>query len=118
MPGPSCWRRCPGFYHQPKSIGDLVDFVVARICDQLGVENDPVPRWGASDGRFVRASRLDRLRELQRTQRAQEYRNMREMPDEKRSTFLSSILIFFVPVESFVVLARFFIAFGECICSD
>jgi flavin prenyltransferase len=36
----------PGFYHQPKSIGDLVDFVVARILDQLGVEKDLVPRWG------------------------------------------------------------------------
>jgi flavin prenyltransferase len=36
----------PGFYHQPKSIGDLVDFVVARILDQLGVGKDLVPRWG------------------------------------------------------------------------
>jgi flavin prenyltransferase len=36
----------PGFYHHPKSIGDLVDFVVARILDQLGVEKDLVPRWG------------------------------------------------------------------------
>jgi flavin prenyltransferase len=36
----------PGFYHQPKSIGDLVDFVVARILDQLGVEKSLVPRWG------------------------------------------------------------------------
>jgi flavin prenyltransferase len=30
----------PGFYHQPKSIGDLIDFVVARICNQLGVSLD------------------------------------------------------------------------------
>ena len=29
----------PGFYHGPKSIDDLVDFVVGRICDQLGVEH-------------------------------------------------------------------------------
>jgi flavin prenyltransferase len=36
----------PGFYHHPKSIGDLVDFVVARILDQLGVEKHLVPRWG------------------------------------------------------------------------
>ena len=36
----------PGFYHQPRSIADLVDFVVARILDQLGVEKDLVPRWG------------------------------------------------------------------------
>jgi len=36
----------PGFYHRPQGIGDLVDFVVARILDQLGVENRLSPRWG------------------------------------------------------------------------
>jgi flavin prenyltransferase len=36
----------PGFYHGPETIGDLVDFVVARILDQLGVENRLAPRWG------------------------------------------------------------------------
>lgn len=36
----------PGFYNQPESIDDLVDFVVARICDQLGVEQDLTKRWG------------------------------------------------------------------------
>lgn len=36
----------PGFYNQPKSIDDLVNFVVARICDQLGVEQDLARRWG------------------------------------------------------------------------
>jgi 4-hydroxy-3-polyprenylbenzoate decarboxylase len=36
----------PGFYHRARSVGDLVDFVVARICDQLGVANDLVRRWG------------------------------------------------------------------------
>ncbi len=36
----------PGFYHGPKSISDLVDFVVARICDQLGVEHTLMRRWG------------------------------------------------------------------------
>ena len=36
----------PGFYNQPKSIDDLVNFVVARICDQLGVEQDLTKRWG------------------------------------------------------------------------
>jgi 4-hydroxy-3-polyprenylbenzoate decarboxylase len=38
----------PGFYHRPESIADLVDFVVARILDQLGVDNDLSPRWGDS----------------------------------------------------------------------
>ena len=36
----------PGFYHGAKTIDDLVDFVVARILDQLGVENTLVSRWG------------------------------------------------------------------------
>jgi flavin prenyltransferase len=36
----------PGFYHAPKTIADLVDFVVARCLDQLGVENALAPRWG------------------------------------------------------------------------
>jgi len=38
----------PGFYHEPRSIDDLVDFVVARALDQLGVENALAPRWGQS----------------------------------------------------------------------
>jgi len=38
----------PGFYHGPQTIGDLVDFVVARICDQLGVEHALMRRWGNS----------------------------------------------------------------------
>ncbi len=37
----------PGFYHRPASIDQLVDFVVARILDQLGIEQRLVPRWGA-----------------------------------------------------------------------
>ena len=36
----------PGFYHEPRSISDLVDFVVARICDQLGVHHELTKRWG------------------------------------------------------------------------
>jgi 4-hydroxy-3-polyprenylbenzoate decarboxylase len=39
----------PGFYHRPTRVGELVDFVVARILDHLGIENDLVPRWGAGD---------------------------------------------------------------------
>ena len=38
---------CPGFYHGARRVQDLVDFVVARILDQLGIHNDLVPRWGA-----------------------------------------------------------------------
>jgi 4-hydroxy-3-polyprenylbenzoate decarboxylase len=36
----------PGFYHAPKSIGDLVDFLVARCLDQLGLDNTLMKRWG------------------------------------------------------------------------
>jgi 4-hydroxy-3-polyprenylbenzoate decarboxylase len=39
----------PGWYHGVKEIADLVDFVVARICDQLGVRNALVKRWGADE---------------------------------------------------------------------
>lgn len=36
----------PGFYHHPQRIADLVDFVVARILDQLSVPHSLIPRWG------------------------------------------------------------------------
>jgi 4-hydroxy-3-polyprenylbenzoate decarboxylase len=36
----------PGFYHGAESVDDLVDFVVARILDQVGLDNALIPRWG------------------------------------------------------------------------
>ncbi len=36
----------PGFYHHPKSMEDLVDFVVARILDQLRIEHNLMQKWG------------------------------------------------------------------------
>jgi 4-hydroxy-3-polyprenylbenzoate decarboxylase len=36
----------PGFYQRPKTISDLIDFVVARILDQLSIEQHVLPRWG------------------------------------------------------------------------
>ncbi|MEH6685951.1 MAG: flavin prenyltransferase UbiX [Halopseudomonas sabulinigri] len=36
----------PGFYHKPDTVADLVDFVVARILNQLGIEQTMLPRWG------------------------------------------------------------------------
>lgn len=36
----------PGFYNRPASVNDLVDFVVARVLDQLGVEHSLGKRWG------------------------------------------------------------------------
>jgi len=38
----------PGFYHQPKGIDDLIDFVVARILSQLGVDQSLIAPWGDS----------------------------------------------------------------------
>jgi 4-hydroxy-3-polyprenylbenzoate decarboxylase len=36
----------PGFYQGVEKVDDLIDFVVARILDQLGIENKISPRWG------------------------------------------------------------------------
>ena len=36
----------PGFYHGAETVDDLVDFVVARCLDQLGLEHQLAPRWG------------------------------------------------------------------------
>ena len=40
----------PGFYHRPESVSDLVDFVVARVLDRIGVEHDLAPRWAGDRG--------------------------------------------------------------------
>jgi len=39
----------PGFYHAPLEVADLVDFMVARILDQLQVEHRLTRRWGMDD---------------------------------------------------------------------
>jgi 4-hydroxy-3-polyprenylbenzoate decarboxylase len=36
----------PGFYHHPRNIEEMVDFVVARILDHVGVAHTLMPRWG------------------------------------------------------------------------
>ncbi len=36
----------PAFYAMPQTLDDAVDFIVGRICDQLGVEHQLLPRWG------------------------------------------------------------------------
>jgi 4-hydroxy-3-polyprenylbenzoate decarboxylase len=38
----------PAFYTRPRTLDDIVDFVVGRICDQLGVAHQLFPRWGES----------------------------------------------------------------------
>ncbi|MBD1576331.1 MULTISPECIES: flavin prenyltransferase UbiX [Vibrio] len=44
--GVTIMPAAPGFYHQPKTIEDLIDFMVARILDHLGIKQGLVPRWG------------------------------------------------------------------------
>lgn len=39
----------PGFYHHPQSVQDIVDFVVARILDQLAVPHSLLARWGETE---------------------------------------------------------------------
>ncbi len=36
----------PGFYHRPTRVAELVDFIVQRILDQLGLDIEIAPRWG------------------------------------------------------------------------
>jgi 4-hydroxy-3-polyprenylbenzoate decarboxylase len=42
----------PGFYHEPKSLDDLVDFMVARVLDQLDLPQTLLKPWGESDKAF------------------------------------------------------------------
>ncbi|MEW7864513.1 flavin prenyltransferase UbiX [Aeromonas diversa] len=46
--GVTIMPAAPGFYHEPRSIDDLVDFMVARVLDHLGVEHTLCQRWGYS----------------------------------------------------------------------
>ena len=39
----------PGFYHRPQSVDEMVDFVVARILDHLGLEHALLTRWGEGE---------------------------------------------------------------------
>ncbi|CAM3959620.1 flavin prenyltransferase UbiX [Vreelandella rituensis] len=40
----------PGFYHRPQGVDDLIDFIVARILNQLGIQHALMPRWGETPG--------------------------------------------------------------------
>jgi 4-hydroxy-3-polyprenylbenzoate decarboxylase len=47
--GATILPACPGFYHNPKTIDDLVDMVVARVLDHLEVKHTLVKRWSGYD---------------------------------------------------------------------
>ena len=47
--GATILPAAPGFYHRPKSIDDMVDFVVARILDHLGVQHAVGTRWKSGE---------------------------------------------------------------------
>jgi len=44
--GVTIMPAAPGFYHQPESINDLVDFMVGRMLDHLAIDQSIMPRWG------------------------------------------------------------------------
>lgn len=44
--GVTIMPAAPGFYHNPESIDDLIDFMVGRILDHLDISQDIMPRWG------------------------------------------------------------------------
>ena len=45
---------CPGFYNNPQEISDLVNHVVCRILDQLGIKNNLCPRWEGPKNKDVK----------------------------------------------------------------
>jgi 4-hydroxy-3-polyprenylbenzoate decarboxylase len=47
--GASVLPAMPAFYTRPRSVEDMVDFVVARVCDLLGVEHRLLKRWGENE---------------------------------------------------------------------
>ena len=44
--GVTIMPAAPGFYHNPESINDLIDFMVGRLLDHLNIEQKIMPRWG------------------------------------------------------------------------
>ena len=38
----------PGFYHRPQNVDQVIDFIVARVLDQLHIAHHLMPRWGGS----------------------------------------------------------------------
>jgi 4-hydroxy-3-polyprenylbenzoate decarboxylase len=51
LAGATILPASPGFYHGAERVEQLVDFVVARILDQIPVEHQLTRRWGDADGK-------------------------------------------------------------------
>jgi len=47
--GALVWPAMPGFYHRPESVGDLVDFVVAKVLERLGIAHDLATAWPGAE---------------------------------------------------------------------
>jgi 4-hydroxy-3-polyprenylbenzoate decarboxylase len=47
--GATVMPAMPGFYHQPQSVADLVDFIVGRMCDHLRIPHRLFQRWGETE---------------------------------------------------------------------
>jgi 4-hydroxy-3-polyprenylbenzoate decarboxylase len=48
LAGATILPAAPGWYHRPKTLDDLVDFVVQKVFDRLGMRRDLVRRWGGT----------------------------------------------------------------------
>jgi 4-hydroxy-3-polyprenylbenzoate decarboxylase len=49
MAGATVMPPCPAFYARPKTVDEIVDATVARLLDQLGIDNDLMRRWGEDE---------------------------------------------------------------------
>jgi 4-hydroxy-3-polyprenylbenzoate decarboxylase len=47
LAGATILPAAPAFYHRPKGVDDLVDFVVQKVFDRIGLKRDLVRRWGS-----------------------------------------------------------------------
>lgn len=54
--GVSVTAAMPGFYHNPASIEDIVDMMVMKVLDQMGIPNELVQRWGEAEPEELNAA--------------------------------------------------------------
>ncbi|MBI5418851.1 MAG: UbiX family flavin prenyltransferase [Deltaproteobacteria bacterium] len=55
--GAEIFPACPGFYHHPGSVEEMVDFVVSRVLTRVGIDTALRPRWGEAAGREEKGSK-------------------------------------------------------------